>query len=357
MSKMSSSDGTGAPASEVPDGVDIKDEVATSAGAAPSRARRRTWTRIGVTVLGSVAVVVAVVALRDRVDAVARIEFVWPAPGWIALCVATNVAGNAVLTDAWRVGVRLAGHELSFPTAGRVWGISQFSRFLFPGATVGARAGLGVQHGVPASIGAATTLFEFVWSLAAMPLLLLATLPWWLSALPDGLAWVPWTALLPLGVVVALVAAPRWTLGIAARGVGAVPLLRDRLGGASEALAAVPLNRRVAGGLLVRYLVNLVLRVVGFLGLVVGSVRGVLTSDELLLVVGAYAVGRFVGRLALFAPGGLGPREGATLLVLGRLLGVGGATLVVLLERLLELVAEVVLLGLCSAPALRRGSR
>ena len=335
--------------------------VATEETGTGRRRRRRERSRVVVQILTAVAVsvvvVLGVVALRDRADAVAALDVALPHVGWLLACVVANVAGNAVLTDAWRVGVRLAGHDLPFAVAGRVWGTSQFSRFLFPGATVGARAGLGRRHGVPAGVGAATTLVEFALSLAVSPTLLLATLPWWLDELPAGLGWVPWTAAVPVALVVALLVAPMGTLQLVARGLGAVPVLRDRAVRGAAALQDVTLDRSTTVGLVARYLLNVVLRLAGFLALVVGATGGRLDRDALLLAVGAYAVGRFVGRIALFAPGGVGPREGATVVVLGPLLGLGGATLVVVVERLLELVAEVVLLGLCALALARRPGR
>ena len=59
------------------------------------------------------------------------------------------------------------------------------------------------------------------------------------------------------------------------------------------------------------------------------------------ILVGIFCLANIVGFLALFAPAGIGVREGILLLVLGPLVGVGMASVIAILARLIQTVADI----------------
>lgn len=303
--------------------------------ATPSRRWGWTLVRWGLSLL---LLVVVVVAVRDRwqdVDAAGGLPGALP----VAVAVAINLAANLVLVFAWREQVALAGGRLPMRVAVPVWSQSQLSRLLFPGATFGARALLARRHGVTVTVGALTTVLELVWMLTILPLIVLVTLPWW-GSLAAGWDWLAIAAVVPLVVLVAMVTAPAPSARLIARVLRRVPGVRAVVP-SEERLAAADLRPRDAlelGGL---YLANNLAREAAVVTLLAGLVP--LSPTLVLTVVGASAVGRFVGMLAIFAPGGIGPREGVMVLVLAPVLGAGTALVLAAAARLVEIAAEAVL--------------
>ncbi len=313
----------------------------------PTLARRAVGWGLSLLVL-----VVAALALRGRwsdVDSSAGLPGIW----WMLVTIPINVVANGVLSDAWRRSVELTGAKLRWWTAADIWSWSQLSRLLGPGATVGARALLARRHGVSVTVGAATSLLEIVWMLSTTPLLILATLPWWLPDAPDSIAWVRWLVVVPVLVLTTLALAPRVVLGATSRFVGLIPFLGERGARMSAAVDALEISGTDARLLLRRYLLNIGLRLAGFLAIFVGMVGTDVSRELLLRAVGGFALGRFIGALALFAPGGIGPREGVTAAVLGPEMGGAAALVLVAVNRLLEFIAEIVFIGMAKA-AVRR---
>lgn len=270
--------------------------------------------------------VVAVVALRGRVAAVDRAGGL-PGPGVSALAVAATLAGNALLADAWRALVAATGVRLPWATAARVWTSSQLARYALGAAQVPGRVLAGRAHGVPALAGTLTTLVEIAWGLSLTAVVVLATAPAWLPA-GGRLRWVALAASVPAAVVVAGLVAPGPLLAGLAR------LLRRE---------AVAVPRRLVFGVTLRYAAVIALR--SAVAVALAAAVGADPARDWPAVVGAWALGQVAGQLAVFAPGGIGVREGATAVVLGPLLGVEAALLLVALVRLTELAAE--LLAFC----------
>jgi len=69
------------------------------------------------------------------------------------------------------------------------------------------------------------------------------------------------------------------------------------------------------------------------------------------ILVGIFCLANVVGFLALFAPAGIGVREGILLLVLGPLVGAGMASVIAILARLIQTIADVfsTVIGLISS--------
>jgi len=290
-----------------------------------------------------VVLTAAVLALRGRVAGVAGAGGL-PGPAVATLVVGANLLGNCLLIDAWRRLVGAVGPTLRFPAAARVWTVSQLARYTVGAAQVAGRAVAGRSHGVGASAGALTTLVEIAWGMSLTAAVVLGTAPWWLPG-ADDLRWAAVLAVVPTAVVVMGLIAPQRLLDVLAGVLRAAPLRRiggDRI---TAAIGSVRVDRRLAAGVTVRYVGVIGFRIVAALALL-GSVGGDIRRDGL-RTAGAWALGQVVGAVAVFAPGGLGPREGATALLLAPAVGLEGALLFVALLRLGEVVAE--LLGFLAA--------
>lgn len=304
-------------------------------GAAAGRPLSRRARRLVGLAVGLASLAAAALVLRERWGEVGGIRGL-PGPLPLAVAVAANAVANAVLVQSWRRVLAAAGTDLGWRPAAWVWAASQLTRYTVGAAQVGGRAVVGRAYGVTPALGAVSALVEVAWQTSLTATLALATLPWWLGE-ARSLAWLAVVAALPAGVLVAGMIAPGAVLSAAQRAVRRLPFagVRDRLAGGAE---RVRLDRRDAGAITGLLALNSALRLIAFLVLVAavaGQVGGVLRA------VGAYALGQVVGRAAVFVPGGLGPREGASALVLGPATGAGAALLAVGLVRLVEIVAEL----------------
>lgn len=277
--------------------------------------------------------VVVALVLRGRFDEVAATDVPWPHPWAVAAAVLAFVVANELLVRAWLGLVSLAGATLPRKLGRWVWAKSQLARYAVGMAQVASRAIVARRHGLRPSLGAATTLLEVVWYACINGLLALATVPWWL---PDtGLAWAAWFAVLP-GVVIALAVISPGTFLRAALLLAKLPPL-NRIG-AVERVRDLRIHRSDTVRLTLLYVGNALVRLAGFLALYVG-VGG--SAGDVLRVTGAFALGHLIGAVAVFAPGGLGPREGVTAVALAPVIGGGPVLMLVAATRLLELVAEL----------------
>lgn len=309
-----------------------------STATADRPASRRRWSRL-VGWVASVAILVATAALlRDRFTAVGEAGGL-PGLAPSTFAVALFTVANAVLADTWRRMVSLTGPRLSWGTAAWVWSVSQLARYTVGAAQVGGRAVMARRHGLTGTAGAVTALVEIGWQTSITAALVLLTLPWWLPGAGD-LSWLAWVGIAPVLVLVWGLVAPQRLLTATAAVLQVGPLkrlVRGRLDGMDT---RVRLTRRSAAELTARFTLNTALRLVAFLALY-AAVGGQLSREGVLVAVGASAAGQLVGRLAVFAPGGLGPREGVTALVLAPVVGGEPALVLVAATRLLEVVAEL----------------
>ncbi|MFT5223343.1 MAG: hypothetical protein ACI867_001659, partial [Glaciecola sp.] len=235
-------------------------------------------------------------------------------PGLTAglIAVALHLGANVLLSFGWHRQIVLAGNPVAFAPTAAVWSSGQLSRFLVPGAAFGARAILAKRLGVSAATGAATTVFELGWTLLAHPVIVLLALPFW-ADLPDSLRWLAFGAVVPVCMLVALVAAPARAVHALASVLRRLPMIGRRVP-EPERLAAAELRPRDAAALAGIHLGNVSLRHLAFVVLLASTTS--LDGAGVAAVVGASALGRFVGLIAVFAPAGLGPREGITVLAL-----------------------------------------
>jgi hypothetical protein len=262
----------------------------------------------------------------------------------VLVAVAINTAANGVVVTAWRGMLRASGAQISTRAAAWVWSVSQLARYTIGAAQVGGRAVVGRRYGLSATAGAVTTLVEVAWQAAITATLVLATVPWWLSG-ASSLAWIVWIGAIPAMVLAMGLIWPELVLRAVAVMLDRSPW--KRLAGGRRmtgTLHHVRFHRADAARVTVLYALNSGLRLAAFLTLFV-AVGGSLNSDGL-RAVGAYGLGQLVGRLAVFAPGGLGPREGATALAVAPAVGGGPALVLVASVRLAELLGEALFAGL-----------
>lgn len=279
-----------------------------------------------------VLVVIALV-FRDRFGAVEGSAVGLPAAWSLAAAVAFFVVANEVLVRAWLGLVAMGGGHLGRRRGRWVWSASQLTRYAMGMAQVPSRAVVARRHGLGPSAGAITTLLEVVWYSCVNALVAVATIPWWLPN--TGLEWAAWFAVLPGLVVAAAVVSPAAFLRLT-EWLGRLPVLR-RMGSLGRA-SDLDVDRGHTTVLTLAYAANFTLRLAGFVALYLG-VGG--PADQLGRVIGAFALGHLIGAVAFFAPGGLGPREGVTAIVLAPVLGAGPVLALVAVTRLLELVAEL----------------
>lgn len=264
----------------------------------------------------------------------------------MAIAVSLNIVGNAVLTYAWREIVAVVGPRVPYRSAMWIWSSSQLARFAVSTAQAGARAVMASRYGVTAVAATATAVVELAWFSAFDGILLFVTLPWWLQV-AEGWHWVAAVGAAPAIVVIVGIVRPDLLLRLAAWGLRLPGIRRvagGNLAGSVEQVHVTPgISARITG----YYLVNFLLRASAFAAVVAGTTGHIL--DILLFVVGASVFGQFIGRIAFFSPGGIGPREGATAFVLAPVIGAGPALIVVAAIRLAEVVAELIFLGVARA--------
>ena len=302
---------------------------------------RRRWWRALWWALALAVLVAAGLFLRDRwseVRAAGGLPGALPVVGAVVL----NLVANGVLAFTWREVVAVTGARMRVATASWIWAFSQLTRYTLSGAQVGGRAVLGRRYGLTLTTGGVTALIEIAWQLSLNGVLMLATIPWWLPG-AGSVRWLAAVGVVPAAVLGWGTVHPMGLLRLVARLVRWGPIERLTRGRLTGKVEGVVLSRRASVRLTGLYTANALLRFGGFL-IILGAVGGDLPS-LLARGAGAYALGQFVGRIAVFAPGGIGPREGVTALVMGPAIGGPAAVLLVAVVRLTEIAAELVFVG------------
>jgi hypothetical protein len=278
-------------------------------------------------VLGAAIVGFAVRSLVRNWDELRAQPLEWSIePGWLLLSAMLVWLMYGLLIAAWRMMLTAWGRGLDFWSAARIWTVSSLGKYV-PGK-VWAVAGMAVmaqQAGVGA--GPATGSAIILQVLAIGTGAAVAALTGWSSlrtAYPGaqtGLA-----ALLAISVVAAGVllwpSSVRRVLRVAA----------------PDAAAAAP----PAGAVLFGIAAN----TIAWLGYGLALwllARGLLPGAglSLLRAIAVFTASYLAGFLALFAPGGIGVREGVFILMLQGPIGIGAATALAIASRLLLTVTEL----------------
>lgn len=248
-------------------------------------------------------------------------------PWWIAASVLVVFAAYAVLIEAWRRVVLSMGERLSFGPAARIWFLASLGKYV-PGKVwaVAGAAVLAQRAGVDPSVAVAAALVLQALAIASGAAAVALTAREAFQAAGPGMV--------PLAGAVVLLS----FAGIAA--LASQPVL-DRvnrlLPSSIPPLRAIPPSR-----LVVAFVANFLAWCaygVSLLFLARGLLPGV--SLSLPQAIGVFTCSYLVGFLALFAPGGLGPRESVFLLMLAGDIGLKPAAGLALASRLLLTGTEV----------------
>ncbi|HEY7479102.1 MAG TPA: lysylphosphatidylglycerol synthase domain-containing protein [Gemmatimonadales bacterium] len=247
-------------------------------------------------------------------------------PGWIILSALLVWLMYAILIAAWRRMLAAWGRGLDLWSASRIWTVSSLGKYL-PGK-VWAVAGMALmaqRAGVGA--GPATGSAVILQVLAIGTGAAIAGLSGWgaLRAAYPG-------AVVGLGALVAA--------SVAAIGLLLWPELVSRVMriAAPNAPPVPPPRGAVAFGILANAVAW-----VGYGAALWLLARGLLPDAglELLPAIAVFTASYLAGFLALFAPGGIGVREGVFILMLQGPIGIGAATALAIASRLLLTVTEL----------------
>ena len=289
---------------------------------------RSGWVRVAQALTGLAIVVFAIRALVRNWDQLRSQPLEWQLrPGWLVLSLVLTWLMYALLILGWRSMLSGWGQRLDGWSAARIWILSSLGKYV-PGK---------------------------VWAVAGMALLAqrAGVAPW----AATGSAVVMQVLAIGTGAAVAGLAGAH-NIEAAQRGTGAVLMLL--VAGAIISVGLLlwpPFLRRVlrlaapqavgerqptGRGIVVGIATNIVAWL-GY-GLALWLLgRGLLPTSGLglRLAIAVFTASYLAGFLALFAPGGIGVREGLFILMLQKPLGVGAATSLALASRLLLTVAEL----------------
>jgi glycosyltransferase 2 family protein len=289
--------------------------------------QRRVW-RLLQFVVGALLVGLAIRSIAVNWETLRAQPIEWQlSPAWIALSVVVVFAAYAVLIEAWRRVVLGMGERLAFGPAVRIWFLASLGKYV-PGKVwaVAGAAVLAQRAGVDPSVAVAAALILQALAIASGAVAVALTAGDAFRAVGPGL--VPLAA----GVLILSLA------GMAA--LASQPIL-DRINrllpSSVPPLRAVPPKR-----LAVAFGANLLAWAAYGLSLLCLT-RGLLPEVTLSLpqAIGVFTCSYLVGFLALFAPGGLGPRESVFLLMLAGDIGLKPAAALALASRLLLTGTEV----------------
>ena len=242
--------------------------------------------------------------------------------------------GNMLLGHlAWHTITLRLGIAIPYRDSLRVWGFSLLGRYV-PGKVMllVARTYAYRQHGQPAVWVGYAVILEHLFALASAIVVLLVSLTQLNLDELEPLRWLGWIGLLPL----ALLLSPRlmnWGIG----------LLAQRLG--------TEQRRDLSTG---DFLLFLAIYLCGWIVLGVGNYVliwriGAIGWTYFLYVTGAHALAGIVGVLSLFAPSGIGVRDGLMFFFLGRIMPAYQASLASVGLRIWLTGCELLVIGLAWA--------
>jgi hypothetical protein len=290
-------------------------------------ARRRVW-RILQFAAGALLVAVAVRSIAINWQSLRSQPIDWQlSPTWIAASVLVVFSAYAVLIEAWRRVVLSMGERLAFGPAARIWFLASLGKYV-PGKVwaVAGAAVLAQRAGVDPSAAVAAALVLQALALASGAAAVALTAREAFQAAGPGVV--------PIAAVVIAVS----IAGIAV--LASQPLL-DRLNRLLP--SSWPRLRAIRPTILaLAFAANfLAWSAYGVALLFLG--RGLLPGISLSLTqaIGVFTCSYLVGFIALFAPGGLGPRESVFLLMLAGDIGLKPAAALALASRLLLTGTEV----------------
>ena len=271
------------------------------------------WIGSGLAVVGIGFVVLKLAQYRDQID-LGKLA----GPDWLTLLLLVMVCGlsGVLLALAWRALLRHVGVTISFPTAVRIYGISQIAKYV-PSNVVHllGRQALASAEELPNWPVAKSTL----WELGCLPYAALLCAPLALPLLDGAVA--PWTAVLLFAAVLLL------GIGAAYRWIGAA-----------------------VGRAVTCQLVYLIVAGAQFLVVLMLLVPGAALAPIAPAVCGAYVLAWVAGFLTPGAPAGVGVREFVLYLLLSHMVSQPDLLAAVVLARMVSVCGDVLFyLGAVSA--------
>jgi uncharacterized membrane protein YbhN (UPF0104 family) len=246
---------------------------------------------------------------------------------WIVASVTVVFASYAILIEAWRRVVLSMGEQLAFWPAVRIWFLASLGKYI-PGKVwaVAGAAVLAQRAGVEPSVAVAGALVLQVLALASGAAVVAVTADEAFQAVGQGAT--------PIAAVVILVS----LFGVAA--LTSQPFL-DRVGRLLP--SSWPRPRAIPAGMVVAAFLANVFAWIGYGVALQLLARGLLPGVVLSVpqAIGVFTCSYLAGFIALFAPGGLGPRESVFLLLLAGDIGLKPAAALALASRLLLTGTEV----------------
>jgi glycosyltransferase 2 family protein len=290
-------------------------------------AQRRIW-RVLQFAAGALLVGIAVRSIVINWQSLRVQPIEWQlSPALIAASVLVVFASYAVLIEAWRRVVLSMGERLGFLAAARIWFLASLGKYV-PGKVwaIAGAAVLAQRAGVDPSVAVAGALVLQVLALASGAAVVAVTAREAFRSAGQGFEAIAGAVILisVLGVV-ALTSQP----------------LLDRI---SRMLpSSWPKLRAIPPGMVAGAFVANVVAWVGYGVALLLLARGLLPGVGLSLpqAVGVFTCSYLAGFIALFAPGGLGPRESVFLLMLAGDIGLKPAAALALASRLLLTGTEV----------------
>jgi len=278
--------------------------------------------------IGLAIVLFAVRSLVRNWDQLRNQPLVWEVrPGWLVLSLLIVWLIYGLLILAWRTMLLGWGQRLDGWTAARIWTVSSLGKYL-PGK-VWAVAGMAIlarRAGVAAWAATASAVVMQVLAIGTGAVVASLTGARALEKAHDGAGLVLW--LLVAGTIIG-VALLLWP-----------PILE-------QVLRRVAPGGPVAGALTVRgIIIGVAANTVAWLGYGLAFyllARGLLPASGLTprIAIAVFTASYLAGFLALFAPGGIGVREGLFILMLQGPLGITAATALALASRVWLTIAEL----------------
>jgi uncharacterized membrane protein YbhN (UPF0104 family) len=289
---------------------------------------RSGWLRVAQGAVGLAIIVFAGRALARNWDQLRSQPLEWQLqPGWLLLSLLIVWLTYALLILAWRTVLSSWGQRLDGWSAARIWIVSSLGKYL-PGKVwaVAGMALLSQRAGVAPWAAAGAAVVMQVLSIGTGAAVAGLTGVHVLEAAHEGAGTV--LVMLVVGAIL---------------GVGLLlwpPILRRVMRAATPNIAAE--RSPTVKSIIIGIAANLVAWVGYGLALWLLA-RGLLPTSGLglRLAIAVFTASYLAGFLALFAPGGIGVREGLFILMLQGPLGIGVATALALASRLLLTVAEL----------------
>jgi glycosyltransferase 2 family protein len=304
---------------------------------APSRSKIR------ILMLGALALAIAYGFCRTLAPYFQSVGAILATADWRMLavvgvsCVAYRLANAGV----WGWALAALGWPLSTAKGARMWLLSEACRWL-PGSlwSFGSRVALGVRGGIPASVVGAGMALELICTLGAWLLFGLGGA--FLADMPIPISWDPKIALfaitlLAAGTILALYHPAR------RRVIAKIEAVANRV----RILACFRPQWRMAFGVFSAYSA-----LSAFNGITCWLViRAVCPNSDVSIsaVIAANSLAWLAGYFALFAPAGIGVREGAFVLLLSPLVPWETCAVAATFWRFAQIISELICLGLAAA--------